>query len=83
MMATLSILRLPEVMSRTGLPRSTIYLRISEGTFPAPVSLGMRSVGWVASEVEEWIAGRISQSRQAESTKAPIRGRPAQSTMRP
>ena len=63
-----SILRLPEVKMRTGLPRSTIYLRISQGTFPLPVSLGMRSVGWVESEIEEWIAGRITQSRNQPRT---------------
>ena len=61
-----SILRLPEVKSRTGLPRSTIYLRISQGTFPLPISLGARSVGWIASEIEEWISHRITQSRQTD-----------------
>lgn len=40
-MAT-AILRLPAVKARTGLSRSTIYLRISEGSFPSPVSLGGR-----------------------------------------
>ena len=62
-MLTESILRLPEVKIRTGLPRSTIYLRMSQGTFPLPVSLGTRSVGWVESEIREWIAVRITQSR--------------------
>lgn len=72
-----TILRLPEVRSRTGLPRSTIYLRISQGTFPSPVSLGARSVGWIASEIEEWIADRISQSRQADQgKKQDVRGQP-------
>jgi predicted DNA-binding transcriptional regulator AlpA len=41
-----SILRLPAVKTRTGLSRSTIYLRVSQGTFPRPVSLGGRAVGW-------------------------------------
>jgi len=45
-MAT-SILRLPTVKDRTGLSRSTIYLRISQGKFPKPVSLGGRAVGWI------------------------------------
>ena len=47
------ILRLPNVKSRTGLSRSTIYLRVSEGSFPAPVSLGGRAVGWIEAEVDE------------------------------
>lgn len=58
-----TILRLPNVRARTGLSRSTIYLKISEGTFPAPIALGERSVGWVESEVDAWIAERIKASR--------------------
>lgn len=62
-MAT-SILRLPTVKARTGLPRSTIYLRISEGTFPKPVNIGGRSVGWVEAQIEAWLAQRIEASRK-------------------
>ena len=50
-----TILRLPAVKAATGLSRSTIYDRIRNGTFPAPVSLGGNMVGWPASEVEGWI----------------------------
>jgi prophage regulatory protein len=57
------ILRLPAVKARTGLSRSTIYLRVSGGSFPRPVSLGARAVGWLESDVEEWISHRIEQSR--------------------
>lgn len=69
MMVALSILRLPKVQSRTGLPRSTIYLRISQGTFPLPISLGARSVGWIESEIEDWIGRRIAQSRKTDQGK--------------
>ena len=58
-----SILRLPSVKSRTGLSRSTIYLRIAEGTFPRPISLGDRAVGWTASSIDEWVNQRIEESR--------------------
>jgi prophage regulatory protein len=58
------ILRLPIVLDRTGLSRSTVYLRVSEGKFPRPVSLGARAVGWIETEVEEWIAGQIEASRE-------------------
>jgi prophage regulatory protein len=61
-MAT-AILRLPAVKARTGLSRSTIYLRVSEDRFPKPVSLGPRAVGWVESDIEDWIKDRIDQSR--------------------
>ncbi len=58
-----TILRLPQVKDRTGLSRSTIYLRISEGTFPKPVSLGDRAVGWIEFEIQEWLNLRIESSR--------------------
>lgn len=58
------ILRLPEVMSRTGLSRSTIYLKVSQGTFPLPVNLGPRAVGWVEAEVQEWLKQQIEASRE-------------------
>lgn len=63
-MAT-AILRLPTVKARTGLARSTIYLRIAEGRFPKPVSLGARAVGWVESEIQEWLERQIAASRKA------------------
>ncbi len=53
--AKLTILRRKQVESRTGLSRSTIYLRIQQGTFPKPINLGARAVGWVEKEVEEWL----------------------------
>lgn len=55
------ILRLPAVKARTGLSRSTIYLRISRGQFPAAYSLGGRAVGWLESEISAWIADKIQR----------------------
>lgn len=60
------IIRLKEVIDSTGLARSTIYKYISEGTFPKHVSLGARSVGWVDSEVHDWILARIKERDLAE-----------------
>jgi len=60
-----TILRLPTVIARTGLSRSTIYLRVSEGSFPAPVSLGDRAVGWIEAEIQDWLEKRIEASRKA------------------
>ena len=56
-------LRLPEVMERTGLSRSTISVRLAAGRFPRPVALGGRAVGWIEAEIEEWVAERIAESR--------------------
>ncbi len=61
---THTILRLPNVKTSTGLSRSTIYLRISQGTFPKPVKLGGRAVGWVQTEVQEWLQQQIEASRR-------------------
>ena len=63
-MVTKSILRLPEVMARTGLSRSSIYDKMKKGEFPLSIRLGLRSVGWIADEVEEWIQDRIDASRR-------------------
>ena len=62
---SLAILRLPVVKARTGLSRSTVYLRVSEGTFPKPVSLGGRAVGWIEAEIHQWLEQRIEASRKA------------------
>ena len=61
-----TILRLPKVKERTGLSRSSIYLYISEGRFPEPISLGSRAVGWIESEVNEWLSQQIETSRPAQ-----------------
>jgi prophage regulatory protein len=68
-----TILRLPAVKTRTGLSRSTIYLRVAAGNFPKPISLGARAVGWVETEVESWLAGQIKESRRTpgERQRAP------------
>ena len=60
------ILRLPAVKARTGLSRSTLYLRISQGRFPKPISLGGRAVGWVESEIQAWLEQQIDATRKAE-----------------
>ena len=55
-----TILRISKVIAETGLARSTIYLRVSQGLWPKPISLGARSIGWPAREVGELNAARIA-----------------------
>jgi prophage regulatory protein len=62
---THTILRLPAVKAIIGLSRSTIYLRVAEGTFPKPVSLGARAVGWLQSDIESWLHQQIELSRRS------------------
>jgi prophage regulatory protein len=58
-----TILRLPEVKLRVGLSRSTIYQAIQSKVFPAPIQLGPRAVGWIESEIDEWLNDRIAKRR--------------------
>lgn len=62
-MAHAELIRLNEVIRRTGLSRSRIYKLGSEGSFPRPVAIGPRSSAWVADEVERWIHERINAPR--------------------
>ncbi len=57
----MNIIRLNDVKKITGLGRTSIYKFIAEGTFPKSVSLGDRAVGWISTEIDEWIAERIRE----------------------
>lgn len=61
-----TILRLPAVKSESGLSRSTIYLRIVQGLWTKPISLGARAVGWPSSEVAAINAARIAGKSDEE-----------------
>ena len=62
-----TILRRPQVQQRTGLSRSTLYQYIKEGEFPASVQLGPRAVGWLESDISDWISARVKLARQASA----------------
>lgn len=55
----MKVIRLTQVMNSTGLGRSTIYKYMSEGKFPTPLQLSERCVGWLESEVHQWIQARV------------------------
>ena len=75
-------IRLPEVLSRTGYGRTTIYRKMEDGSFPRSVKLGgpledsnafdCRAVAWIEDEVEQWIDSRIEE-RDLGSTDVPPR----------
>jgi len=70
----LTILRRKQVEARTGLSRSTIYGKMRHNskrpgdydpTFPKPVSIGSKAVGWIESELDAWLTAQIEKSRKA------------------
>ena len=59
------IIRLRQAILKTGLSRSTIYTLIKLGDFPKQIQLSPRTMGFLESEIDEWIAGRIAASKVA------------------
>ena len=55
------IIRLNEVINRTGLGKTSLYKFIKAKTFPKPIALGERAVGWVEAEVDQWITARVNE----------------------
>ncbi|MDX7989276.1 AlpA family transcriptional regulator, partial [Xenorhabdus sp. 12] len=60
-----NLIRLPEVQRRTGYSKAWIYKLISDGEFPKQIKLGSRSIAFIESEINNWIAQRIAGSRAA------------------
>lgn len=61
------ILRLPAVLNRIGISRSSFYVLIENGEFPKPINLGARSVGWLESDAEDWLSAKIQRSRSTSN----------------
>ncbi len=73
-----AFLQRKQVETRTGLSRSTIYQYIKDGAFPKPFPLGRRAVGWLESDVSEWIAGRVRSAQDGSPNKDAHAGGPMQ-----
>ena len=72
--SALTILRHKQVEARTGLSRSSIYARLRQNpkrpgdydpTFPKPVSVGAKAVGWIEAEIDAWLTAQVEKSRKA------------------
>ena len=59
----MKFIKLQNVMAITGMSRSSIYLAISEGRFPKQINLGVRSIAFLESEVQEWMEECIVNRR--------------------
>ena len=60
------ILRWPELRNTVGYSRTNIYYLMKKGDFPQAIKLGGRAIGWLESEVNEWINDRVAISRRGE-----------------
>jgi prophage regulatory protein len=60
------IIRLPTVLARTGLSRSTLYRKIAEGTFPAQLRISIHGAGWRESEIARWVADPVGWRPEGE-----------------
>ena len=58
-----NLLRLQQVMDRTGLGRSSNYAMASKGEFPKPIKIGLRSSAWLENEIRDWVRDKILESR--------------------
>ena len=75
------LIRLPEVMNRTGYGRTSIYRKMEDGLFPRCVKLGgpledtnafdCRAIAWIEDEVEQWMESMIEE-RDLGSTDLPV-----------
>ena len=52
------IIRRKEVEARIGLACSTIYAMMAYGEFPRPIKIGRRAVGWLSSDIDNWLSDR-------------------------
>ena len=64
------ILRLTEVLQRTGFRKTKIYEMQADGTFPRSIKIGERAVGWIEKEVNDWVDYQIQAGRAEESLSA-------------
>jgi prophage regulatory protein len=72
------IIRKPDLPGYVGLQRSSIDNAIEAGTFPKPIPLGNRSVGWLATELAEWQRQRIAERDQNTADRSGLAGRAAE-----
>ena len=61
------IIRVPTVLERIGVSRSTLYQWVSEGKFPRSVPIGDRAVGWLESDVDAWIERKAAEAETARA----------------
>jgi prophage regulatory protein len=71
----LRIIRLPEVIRRTGKTQSAIYRETAAGSFPKSIPLGPHTRGWLESEINAWITARVAERAMRRRRDRKKRGR--------
>lgn len=61
--SNIRLIRMPEVLSKTGFKKSWVYLLISSNSFPKPIKIGARAIAFVEAEIDEWVEERINEYR--------------------
>ena len=61
---SIQVLRRPAVERRIGLSRAQIYALMSEGSFPRPIKIGRRAVGWIEADIIAWIDEKLEASKR-------------------
>jgi prophage regulatory protein len=64
------IIRIRTVLARTGLSRSTLYRKMSEGTFPSQIRISVHGAGWRESAVNRWIEDPVGWRPEAEAKQS-------------
>jgi len=62
-------LRIRQVIEKTGLSRATIYSMMERGAFPMKTALGLRAVGWLASEIDSWMLARKTVDKTGQEAR--------------
>jgi prophage regulatory protein len=77
-----SLIRLREVMRRTGLCCTDVYRGMAAGTFPSSVPLGQKAIGWIEDEIDSWVEQRIAAGRELNRKRNPPLPNPARDAQR-
>ena len=67
MKTTLKILKINDVIDKTTLSKSTIQRKMKTNTFPKPIKLSTRAMGWIEDDINGWIIDRVNNISRSYS----------------
>ena len=69
------IIRLKEVLQKTGLTRSTLYRKIAARTFPRQIAISTRCIGWRQTDLDDWLRNPLAYEQEIIVSPATAEGR--------